>query len=61
MWIKSYSKRVEGIDINRIWDVWTDVNKWHTWQDDIEYAKLTDEFKQGSIIHFKPKGGQTSK
>ena len=61
MWIKSYSKRVEGIDINRIWDVWTDVNKWHTWQDDIEYAKLTDEFKQGSIIHFKPKGGPNIK
>ena len=61
MWIKSYSKMVEGIDISRIWEVWTDVNKWHTWQDDIEYAKLTGEFKQGSIIHFKPKGGPNIK
>ena len=57
MWTKSYSKTVENLDATRVWTVWTDVNQWHTWQDDIESAKLNGEFKKGSVIHFKPKGG----
>lgn len=39
-----------------IWKVWTDVDHWHLWQDDIDYAKLEGEFKVGSKILFKPKG-----
>ena len=57
MWTRSYSKTIENLDATHIWDVWTDVNNWHTWQDDIEYAKLNGEFKKGSLIDFKPKGG----
>lgn len=61
MWSKSYSKTIEGLDANRLWDVWTDVNQWHSWQDDIEYAKLDGEFRAGSVFHFKPKGGPVLK
>ncbi len=57
MWCKSYSKRVKGLDSEQIWKVWTDVNNWHKWQDDIEYAKLDGEFQEGNIFLFKPKGG----
>lgn len=57
MWTKSYSKTIKGLTARQIWSVWTDVNQWHTWQDDIEYAKLEGEFKQGNIFQFKPKGG----
>ncbi len=57
MWSKSYSKRVKGLDAGQIWKVWTDINQWHKWQDDIEYAKLDGEFQKGSIFLFKPKGG----
>jgi hypothetical protein len=57
MWSKSYSKRVKGIDAEQIWKVWTDINQWQKWQDDIEYAKLDEEFQKGSIFLFKPKGG----
>jgi len=57
MWNKSYSKTVEGLNASQIWKVWTDVNQWHTWQDDIEYAKLDGEFRVGSVFRFKPKGG----
>ena len=57
MWSKSYSKRVKGINAGQIWKVWTDINQWQKWQDDIEYAKLDGEFQKGSIFLFKPKGG----
>ena len=54
MWSKSYSKTVEGLSANLIWNVWTDVNQWHTWQDDIEYAQLDGEFIKGNVFLFKP-------
>ena len=61
MWSKSYSKTVEGLSANLIWNVWTDVNQWHTWQDDIEYAQLDGEFIKGNVFRFKPKGGPNIK
>lgn len=57
MWTKSYSQTVKDLTVDQVWRVWTDVNQWHTWQDDIEYAKLDGEFKAGSVLRFKPKGG----
>ena len=61
MWTKSYSKIVENLDAAKVWTVWTDVDQWHTWQDDIEYAKLNGEFATGGLIHFKPRGGPNIK
>ena len=57
MWSKSYSKTVEGLNVEKLWEVWIDVNQWHTWQGDIEYAKLEGEFKVGNTFLLKPKGG----
>ena len=56
MWSKTYSKKVAGLDASRLWKVWADVNQWHTWQDDIEYAKMDGEFSAGNIYKMKPKG-----
>jgi len=56
MWSKSYSKTVKGLSAEEVWKVWCNVNQWHTWQDDIEYAKLEGEFKVGNSFLFKPKG-----
>ena len=61
MWTKSYSKIVENLDAAKVWTVWTDVDQWHTWQDDIEYATLSGEFAKGGLIHFKPRGGPNIK
>lgn len=54
MWSKTYSKKVQGLKAEQ---VWTDLNQWHTWQSDIEYAKLEGEFKVGNTFLLKPKGG----
>lgn len=57
MWSKTYSKKVQGLKVDQVWKVWTDINQWHTWQSDIEYAKLEGEFKVGNTFLLKPKGG----
>lgn len=57
MWSKTYSKKVKGLKAEQVWKVWTDLNQWHTWQSDIEYAKLEGEFKVGNTFFLKPKGG----
>lgn len=57
MWSQSYSQRVQGLSRAQLWAVWADVNQWHRWQDDIEYARLTGEFAVGQTLDFRPKGG----
>jgi hypothetical protein len=57
MWTKSYSKTVKGLDVGQAWKVWTDVNEWHTWQNDIAFAKLEGDFTTGNSFLLKPKGG----
>jgi hypothetical protein len=57
MWSKTYSKKVKGLNAEQVWRVWTDINQWHTWQSDIEYAKLEGEFKVGNTFLLKPRGG----
>jgi len=57
MWSKTYSKKVQGLKAEQVWKVWIDINQWHTWQSDIEYAKLEGEFKVGNTFLLKPKGG----
>jgi hypothetical protein len=57
MWSKTYSKKVTGINAEQVWKVWVDVNQWHTWHQDIEYAKLEGEFKVGNTFTLKPKKG----
>ena len=57
MWEKSYSTKIKGINAEKIWSVWTDINQWHIWQQDVEFAKLDGEFKTGNSFLFKPKGG----
>lgn len=58
MWSQSYSRKVRGINVADIWQVWIDVNQWHTWHDDIEYAKLIgNKVMVGSKFILKPKNG----
>lgn len=57
MWIRSYSTTVKGTEVDRLWQVWSDVDAWNTWQLDLDYAKLEGEFAIGSTFLLKPKGG----
>ena len=57
MWTNSYSTTVKGIDVDRLWSIWSDVDAWHTWQPELDYAKLEGAFAAGSTFRLKPKGG----
>ncbi len=57
MWSRTYSKRVKGLNVDKIWKIWTDVDQWKDWQDDVEYSKMQSAFETGGKFLFKPKGG----
>jgi hypothetical protein len=61
MWTRSYSTVVKDVSAARLWQVWSDVDRWREWQDDIEEARLESPFEDGGVIHFRPKGGPTLK
>jgi len=52
---------VENISKEDIYNKWSDINNWHTFNDDIEYAKLDGEFKEGNFFILGLKGGQKVK
>jgi hypothetical protein len=57
MWAKSHSITTKEISSSELWAVYTDINNWHKWDDEIEYAKLEGEFAEGKFFELKPKGG----
>ena len=57
MWSKRHSMSFEGVRPEQVWKVWSDVNQWHAWQPDIEYAHLEGGFETGQVFKFRPKGG----
>ena len=57
MWSQSHRMSFEGVTPAQIWKVWSDVNQWHVWQEDIEYARLEGGFEAGRVFRFRPKGG----
>src|SRR5690242_11427836 len=58
-WEKTHKLVVKDKDIDKskLWRTWENVNDWHTWDTDIEYAKLNEPFAVGSCFLLKPKGG----
>jgi hypothetical protein len=56
-WEKTHKITVKGVSKRQIWKVWEDVNQWHLWDADIEYAKLNSPFQLGNKFELKPKGG----
>jgi hypothetical protein len=57
MWSKSYSTITNEINKEQLWQLFADVNNWHTWDEGIEYATMEGPFEQGTIFYLKPKGG----
>ena len=56
MWIRTHTKLYTGIDREKIWNVWADIDNWPKWHSDLEYCKLEGAFKAGSHFILKPKG-----
>lgn len=61
MWSRTCSIKKKNIPLEKAWRIWTDVNDWKSWQDDIEYARLDGAFEKGKTIVFRPKGGPEMK
>lgn len=56
-WQKSYEIEVSGLKPEQVWAVWTDINHWHEWDSDIDYARTDEPFQKGCRFVLKPKGG----
>ncbi len=54
---KSHLVVVTGVTRRQIWHVWQDINNWHKWDHDIEWARLKDPFITGSNFELKPRSG----
>lgn len=61
MWSKSYSKVFKGINKKAVWQLWTDVNNWPKWDQELDYCKMDTAFIEGSQFILKPKGGPNVK
>lgn len=56
MWSKTHSRTVLDLKPEDIYAVWSDIDRWSEWLDDVEAAALLGPFEEGSSFHFKPKG-----
>jgi hypothetical protein len=55
MWTKTYQKTFTGIKASDIWRLWTDINNWPSWHDDLDYCQIYGPFQVGSYFILKPK------
>lgn len=61
MWSKSHSVVTKAVTKEQMWNLFEDVNNWHTWDIGIEYAKLEGNFEKGNHFLLRPKGGPNVK
>jgi hypothetical protein len=57
MWQATHEVIVPGLSREAVWAAWQDVNGWHRWDTDIEFARLDGPFQAGASFILKPKGG----
>lgn len=56
MWQQSKQRVIKG-NKEAVWKLWSDVQNWDRWDNDVEHATLEGGFKTGSTIMFKIKNG----
>lgn len=56
MWKQVFSHTYKDISPEKIWQIWTDVNNWHQWHDDLDYCSMKGPFEIGNYFMLKPKG-----
>ncbi|HTE45184.1 MAG TPA: SRPBCC family protein [Gemmatimonadaceae bacterium] len=57
MWQATHEATFPGLDKAAVWAAWADVDRWHEWDTDIEFARADDGFRAGGRFVLKPKGG----
>jgi hypothetical protein len=57
MWTKTHSIITKKATSDQMWRLFADVNNWHSWDSDIEYARMNGEFEKGNHFQLKPKNG----
>jgi hypothetical protein len=57
MWTKTHSIVTNEATKEQMWKLFADVNNWHKWDSEIEYAKMDGAFQQGNHFILKPKNG----
>lgn len=61
MWTKSHSIVTKEATKEQMWNLFTDINNWHVWNNEIEFAKLEGKFEAGNYYLIQPKNGRTVK
>lgn len=59
--VKTASKKIENISKEKIYNLWTDVDNWSKWNENILDSKLIGEFKEGTFIKLAIKDAPKSK
>jgi len=57
MWMKSHTLVTREATKEQLWKLFADVDRWHTGEAGIEYARLSGKFEEGSHFILKPKKG----
>ena len=55
------SRKIENISKEKIYNLWTDVDNWSKWNENILDSKLLGEFKEGTFIKLAIKDAPKSK
>ncbi len=57
MWTKTHSILTTEVTKEQMWKLFADVNNWHLWDTEIDFARMTGKFEKGNTFELKPKGG----
>ncbi len=60
MWKKQVTIKTKATP-EQIWKLWSDVDKWNSWDTQTEYSSLNGDFKAGTELIIKPKDAPKSK
>lgn len=60
MWAFQHQIKVKSTK-EKVWEIWSDVENWNSWDSDLLWSKMDDVFKVGSIGYLKPKSGPKTK
>ncbi len=60
MWYKTITIETNATK-EQIWKLWTNVESWNTWDNQVEFSKLNGKFEKGTYGILKPIKGPKSK